>query len=204
MTDSIGANWEIYDNILYSNLIRTVVVGTSKAKTGTLTIPNSVTSIGPSAFIQCTNLSGALILSASLTSIGSYCFQNCTGLTGSLTIPASVTSIGQSAFNGCTGFSGALNINCLTPTIGVAAFNGVVCNQLNLASGYNPATTGYNYVFSHYALFTAASIDQSVLNMTTPSSGTKTLGIGATNKIRWITAYPASEAAANARNILII
>jgi len=204
MSDQIGTNWEIYDNVLYSNLSRTVIVGTSRAKTGTLIIPSSVTTIGQSAFYQCTNLSGDLILPASLTTLGDYCFQFCTGLTGSLTIPASVTSVGQSSFNGCTGFSGALNINCLTPTIGISAFSSVVCNQLNLANGYNPTATGYNYTFNHYTLFTAAPINQSVLNIATPSSGTKTLAIGVANKTRWTTAYPASEAAANARNIFII
>ena len=37
-----------------------------------------------------------------VTSIGNYAFYNCTGLT-SITIPDSVTSIGSSAFSGCSG-----------------------------------------------------------------------------------------------------
>ena len=204
MPDQTGTNWEIYDNVLYSNLIRTVVVGTSRAKTGTLTLPASVITIGQSAFIQCTNLTGSLILPASLTTIGNYCFRFCAGLTGSLTIPASVTSVGESAFNSCTGFSGALNINCLTPTIGITAFAGLLTTALNIAVGYNASATGYNYTFNFNNNLTAASVDQSVLNITTPVSGTKTLTISTTNKTRWTTAYPTSEATANARNIFIV
>ena len=41
-------------------------------------------------------------LTYSVTSIGGSAFQNCSGLT-SVTIPNSVTSIGNFAFSGCTG-----------------------------------------------------------------------------------------------------
>jgi len=64
-----------------------------------LTIPNSVTSIGSRAFAGCTGLT-SLTIPNSVTSIGVYAFEGCTGLT-SLTIPNSVTSIGANAFNGC-------------------------------------------------------------------------------------------------------
>ena len=59
-----------------------------------------VTSIGSSAFSNCTSLTSVTIPD-SVTSIGSYAFEDCTSLT-SITIPDSVTSIGDCVFNGCT------------------------------------------------------------------------------------------------------
>ena len=65
-----------------------------------ITIPDSVTSVGESAFADFTGLTSVTI-GNSVTSIGSFAFYNCAGLT-SITIPDSVTSIGESAFSGCS------------------------------------------------------------------------------------------------------
>jgi len=64
-----------------------------------ITIPDSVTSIGNYAFYKCTSLTSVTIPD-SVTSIGSYAFGWCTSLT-SVTIGSSVTSIGYHAFSGC-------------------------------------------------------------------------------------------------------
>ena len=66
-----------------------------------MSIPNSVTSIGSSAFYGCSGLTSVTIPN-SVTYIGSGAFLGCSGLT-SVTIPNSVTSISSSAFNGCSG-----------------------------------------------------------------------------------------------------
>ncbi len=63
------------------------------------TIPDSVTSIGDSAFSYCTALTSVTIPN-SVTAIGSGAFHN-TSLT-SVTIPDSITSIGELAFGGCS------------------------------------------------------------------------------------------------------
>ena len=64
-------------------------------------IPNSVTSIGDSAFSGCSGMT-ELILPNSVTSIGDCAFLGCRGLT-ELTLPNSVTSIGNYAFSDCSG-----------------------------------------------------------------------------------------------------
>ena len=64
-----------------------------------ITIPNSVTSIGMCAFSFCKNLTSVTIPN-SVTGIGGGAFGGCTSLT-SITIPNSVTSIGGGAFYGC-------------------------------------------------------------------------------------------------------
>ncbi len=64
------------------------------------TIPDSVSSIGDSAFWRCRSLT-SLTIPNSVTSIGNGAFSWCKSLT-SLTIPSSVTTIGFNPFGGLT------------------------------------------------------------------------------------------------------
>ncbi|MBP5562181.1 MAG: leucine-rich repeat protein, partial [Muribaculaceae bacterium] len=68
-----------------------------------VTIPNSVTSIGYSAFRGCSGLT-IVTIPGSVTSVGGSAFYGCSGLT-SVTIPNSVAVIGNSAFYNCTGLT---------------------------------------------------------------------------------------------------
>lgn len=63
-------------------------------------IPNSVASIGHSAFSYCDNLT-SVVIGNSVTSIGVWAFSSCSNLT-SIEIPDSVTSIGYQVFRHCT------------------------------------------------------------------------------------------------------
>lgn len=65
----------------------------------TVTIPNSVTEIGESAFEGCRSLISVTIPN-SVTEIGEEAFKNCRSLT-SVTLPNSVTEIGKEAFMSC-------------------------------------------------------------------------------------------------------
>jgi hypothetical protein len=83
------------DGVLFDKS-RTTLIQCPGGKTGSFTIPNSVISIGDSAFSSCTGLTSVTIPD-SVTSIGDGGFENC-GLT-SIAIPNSVTSIGDNAFS---------------------------------------------------------------------------------------------------------
>ena len=76
------------------------------------TIPNSVTSIGNSAFDGCTGLTSVTIPD-SVTEIGVSTFRECIGLT-SVTIPNSVTKIGRMAFYECVGLTNITIPNSVT------------------------------------------------------------------------------------------
>ncbi len=89
------------------------------------TIPNSVTSIGDDAFRYCTSLT-SIKIPESVKEIGSEVFYGCSGLT-SITIPNSVTSIGGYAFSGCSALTSITIPNSVT-SIGSYAFSG--CSAL--------------------------------------------------------------------------
>lgn len=65
-----------------------------------ITVSNSITSIGDFAFAGCSGLT-SITIPDSVTSIADYAFEGCDGFT-SITIPESVTSIGKYAFGDCT------------------------------------------------------------------------------------------------------
>ncbi len=68
-----------------------------------ITIPNSVISIGDYAFNGCFALAN-VTMGNRVTSIGSNAFKNCESLT-SIRIPSGVTHIGEKAFCGCGGLT---------------------------------------------------------------------------------------------------
>ena len=108
-----------------------------------VTIPNSVTSIGDGAFRGCSGLISVTIPN-SVTSIGNSTFSGCSGLT-SVTIPNNVTSIGDFAFAGCSGLTTVTIPNDVT-SIGFRAFDG--CSDLTSITIPSSVTSIGNYAFA--------------------------------------------------------
>jgi hypothetical protein len=90
-----------------------------------VTIPNGVTNLGVEAFYYCENLTGISIPS-SLTSIGNEVFYDCYSLS-SATIPGSITNIGNEAFYFCEDLP-SVTIPGSVSGIGESAFVG--CSSL--------------------------------------------------------------------------
>ena len=133
VTITVDSNNSTYDsrnncNAIIETATNTLVVGCSNT-----VIPNSVTSIGSSAFFGCSGLTSVTIPD-SVTSIGDNAFYGCSGLT-SVTIPDSVTSIGAQAFIECG--STSVTIGNGVTSIGARAFQSCI----NLTSITSLATT---------------------------------------------------------------
>ena len=106
-----------------------------------ITIPDSVTEIGYDTFRGCSSLT-SITIPDGVTEIGSSAFSGCTALT-SITIPDGVTEIGSSAFSGCTALTSVTIPDSVT-SIGVNAFSdcplkyNTYDNALYLGSENNP------------------------------------------------------------------
>jgi uncharacterized repeat protein (TIGR02543 family) len=92
-----NTNYTSDGEVLLDIRTKTLIV-CSKGKAGSYAIPNGVTSIEGSAFMDCRSLN-SINIPDSVTSIGSNAFGNCPSLT-SISIPDSVTFIGVSPFLG--------------------------------------------------------------------------------------------------------
>ena len=122
-----------------------------------ITIPNSVTSVGIAAFASCSAFTSVTIPN-SVTSIGASAFNGCTSLT-SITIPNSVTNVGDAAFSKCTSLTaitlpdGVLSVNDWT-------FSG--CTQLtSVKMGENVTSIG-EFAFENCQSLSAITIPDKV------------------------------------------
>jgi hypothetical protein len=105
-----------------------------------VTIPNSVTSIGTAAFMGCAGLTNVTIPN-SVKNIGDDAFDDCTSLTD-VVIPSSVTNMGYEAFQYCSSLT-ALYFQGNAPSLGYGVFYG----DNNATVYYLPGTTGLGSTF---------------------------------------------------------
>ena len=148
-----------------------------------VTIPESVTSIGKSAFEHCSKLD-SLTIKGVATSIGAYAFASCTSLTSlslvgnfqtigeqafaycgmtSLTTDADITSIGEYAFSHCTSLT-SLSLTGSVQTIGYQAF--ACCTSLTSLS-----LTGNVQKIGDYAFYSCSSLKTVTLPKSLTSIG---------------------------------
>lgn len=123
-------------------------------------IPNSVTSIGYSAFKNCNNLR-FLTIGNGLTTIGDEAFSNCNSLR-SVTIPDSVTSMGSYAFRDCTSITSVTIGNAVT-SIGNYAFSN--CTSMTSVTIGSAVTSIGDYAFAYCSGLTGVTIPTSVINI---------------------------------------
>ena len=91
-----------------------------------LELPDTIVTIGHSAFADCAGLAGPLVLPAVVTVIRDHAFDNCEGMTGRLELPATIVVVGSAAFWGCAGLTGPLALPDVVASIGGHAFQACV------------------------------------------------------------------------------
>jgi hypothetical protein len=147
------------DGVLF-NQSQTTLIEYPSGRVGSYSIPNSVTSIGDSAFDGCTNLTGVTIPNG-VTNIGGGAFGYCQSLP-SVTIPGSVTSIEGSAFSGCTSLTNITIPNGVT-SIGAGALSD--CFSLTSVTIPNSVTSIGDDAFSDCQSLTSVTIPNSVTSI---------------------------------------
>ncbi len=126
-----NAYFSSYEGILFDKSQHEIIRYPERKK-GEYKIPNSVITIGNSAFEGCNELT-TINIPNSVTTIGNSAFEGCSGLT-TISIPNSVTTIGSSAFQFCDGLATLYFQSIIPPTASEGCFNG----SYNLQTIYVP------------------------------------------------------------------
>ena len=179
--DGTNPNYSSLDGVLF-NKSQTELIVFPSGKSGSYTIADSVTNLGPNAFFNCTGITDIIIgnsivnlgnrvfigcsglksatIGNSVTTIGDFAFVTCTRLT-SVTIPSSITSIGNSAFSNC-GLTNVIIPNSVT-NIGTNVFS--YCYNLKSVSIPNNVASIGDSSFYYCSYLNNVTIPSSVTNI---------------------------------------
>lgn len=127
--------------------------------TGSILVPEGVSTIQRLAFNNCSSLNGTLQIAEGVTAIESAAFSGCSKLTGDLTLPSTLKTIQDTAFQQC-GFNGELNLNEGLEHIGDWAFN--QCSQftnITLTIPSTVVTLGGDTILNRDTLLTSPSTE---------------------------------------------
>ena len=142
------------------NKNKTILIQMPGGRSGSYSIPTSVTGIGDYAFYDCDSLTSVYIPS-SVTSIGDCGFAGCYGLP-SVYIPSSVKSIGNGAFSGCYGLT-SVTIPVSVTSMGDGAFAG--CYGLTSVKIPSSVKSIGDYAFDYCTSLTSVTIPNSVTSI---------------------------------------
>ncbi len=106
---------------------------------GQLSIPSTVTSIGPNCFEFCTNILNVSNYGA-ITSLPTDCFSNCTSL-NNVIIPDTINQIGANCFFGCTSLN-SITLNSNITSVGLGCFGNCGFTDINFLTGFTSISDG--------------------------------------------------------------
>ena len=159
--DTKNAYYSDVDGVLFNKNKTEIICYPAGRKSKNYVIPNSVTSIGDSAFYRCLSLT-SITIPNSVTSIGGSAFSWC-ALTN-ITIPNSITTIGDYAFDFCGALSNVTIPDSVT-SIGDKAFSS--CGSLTSVSIPNSVTSIGDGAFSYCDSLASVTLHDSVTSIGT-------------------------------------
>lgn len=184
-------NFAVYDGVLYSNDMTTLLWCPS-GKTGTLNIPEGVTTVARKAVGDCYSLTGELKLPSTLETIEYWGFGNCR-FSGDLVLPDSIKTIGPWAFamgstftsvsvgSGCQtidenaffGLYTVKNVTILSADTTIASDAFIYCDGVetmrclpNSSAQAIAETNGWDIVYCFYQKASAANVSVYAANIT--------------------------------------
>ena len=99
IVDTKNQSFSVLDGVLY-NIDQSTLIQCPISKTGSFTIPSTVSSIGKGSFSNCSGIT-SISIPATTSIVEDNAFNGCVNLTGTFTLSAGIFSIGLNVFENC-------------------------------------------------------------------------------------------------------